>query len=91
MIRAWLIALIREAVRLELADVRRQELKAKQFKDGIYELDTAKHPIYPGSLGRSEPKPHPTPVAEPSFEQMQAQALQDMENYYAPSDKRSSR
>jgi hypothetical protein len=74
-LRAWLIDLVREAIR------------DQRIEDMLREEST--RPIYPGKLGpfkTSKPasKPETAPVYEPSFERMEAEAIQDQEKYYEP-------
>jgi hypothetical protein len=63
-IRAWLIDLVREAIRTEFPE------------RWLGPYGNARVPQRPAS------KPV-TPLTDPSFEQMQSQAIQEQEKYYA--------
>ncbi len=65
-LRAWLIDLVREAIRLERAAI--QPISGQN----AYVAQT------------KNPASNPVTVSEPSFEQMQATAIQEQEKHYAP-------
>lgn len=74
-LRAWLIGAMRDAIRLERA---------------MDEPAKTERAIYPGRLQPSPMmnvavKPATVPIPDPSFEQMQAEAIQAQEKYYEPS------
>ena len=75
-LRAWLIALVREAIRIERA--ANQPVVAGKipliFHEG--ELSTRY------DINKVASKP--VTVSEPSFEQMQTAAIQEQEKHYAP-------
>lgn len=73
--RAWLIDLVREAIRSEAVQ-----------PGNTYSLVSAPAPDNPAvSCPRLKPAPSEEPIRiEPSFEQMQAEALKAQEKYYEP-------
>jgi len=74
-LRAWLIDLVREAIRSEAVQ-----------PGNTYSLVSAPTPDNP-AVSRPRLKPAPSEESvhiEPSFEQMQADALKAQEKYYEP-------
>jgi hypothetical protein len=81
-LRAWLIDLVREAIRIEA--------KAKQFSDkygddslAIYRATADSYASRPDAAVMTNISANAT-TFEPSFEQMQAEALKAQEKYYGP-------
>jgi hypothetical protein len=74
-LRAWLIALVREAIRAE-------NLEEKHLQAEVSVAATL-------SVSKTEPlgsNPSFRAISEPSFEQMQAEAIKEQEKYYEPRD-----
>jgi len=88
-IRAWLIDLVREAIRREAIETAsRQNLEAIGIT--AWELNPTDATIKPRkqtstSLAKTASKPvTPTVASEPSFERSESEALQAQEKYYEP-------
>lgn len=82
-LRAWLIELVREAIRVEMTaqsyswfQVKKMELKTENGVDASY-------PPLPPLRAQGKVKPDPLPT-ELSFEQIQANAIAEQEKYYEP-------
>jgi len=69
--RAWLIELVREAIRMERATSQTY-------------TNVRMHKIEPFVTAKKEPSEAQPVSLEPSFEQMQAEALKAQEKYYEP-------
>jgi hypothetical protein len=78
-IRAWLIDLVREAIRTEFPERWLGLTEAKRTEVAYNPYGNARVVTLPQ---RPASKPV-TPLTEPSFEQMQLQAIQEQEKYYA--------
>lgn len=76
MIRAWLIALIREAVRMELARMELAPHQSAKPMFGDYEFERKQMAAPIDKVAHIE--------LEPSFEQMQEQSIADQRKYYEP-------
>lgn len=73
-LRAWLIALVREAVRLE------QVAWQHEFDRRIVEGESSGDPTPTiRTMSKSQ-----SIFSEPSFDQMQAEAIKEQEKYYEP-------
>lgn len=72
--RAWLIDLVREAIRTEFPAVRDSVERAVMVKGKVPAV------VY---IDPAKAKTESIPI-EPSFEQMQAEALKAQEKYYEP-------
>lgn len=70
-LRAWLIDLVREAIRIERA-------ASQPVRTGANVADAATSSL------KSQRQPTPLVHLEPSFEQMQADAIKAQEKYYEP-------
>ena len=89
-IRAWLIDLVREAIRIEYitqAGLRAHEAAGNR----AWTLNPVTSEIkpradYPGKF-KTPGDPY---TIEPSFEQMQAEAIREQEAFYAPKQPRSA-
>jgi hypothetical protein len=77
-LRAWLIDLVREAIHEQLM----QDFPTVRQSTEMASIVPGKIP----TIVYVDPKPasKPVTVSEPSFEQMQAAAIQEQEKYYAP-------
>lgn len=81
-LRAWLIGAMRDAIRLEyyaqdaLNKHHQPHANAQHSQSGHAASNAM--PLYPA------PKPVDAPIPDPSFEQMQAEAIQAQEKYYEP-------
>lgn len=72
-LRAWLIDLVREAIRVEFPVVRDSIERAVMVRGKVPTV------VY------IDPEPNPATIqVEPSFEQMQADALKAQEEFYEP-------
>jgi hypothetical protein len=81
-LRAWLIDLVREAIRIE----RTAELLNKHPTRFVGTMAPRMAPVpmsYSDALSQAAAAPQVIPF-EPSFEQLQSEALQAQEKYYEP-------
>lgn len=67
-LRAWLIELVREAIRIE-----NQSQNYVKYSNGNIAKRPALIPVVKVSI----------PITDPTFEQMQAQSIEQQEKYYA--------
>lgn len=83
-LRAWLIDLVRDAVRLESYQQRGNiGLHVEAVESPIWTAERIKQ-SEPALKAKAKPAPIRTPIPDPSFEQMQAEAIQAQEKYYEP-------
>lgn len=76
-LRAWLIDLVREAIRIEFA--------AHRFEQEKFAFDN--FPTYARRVPASKPvTATPIPTQEKSFEQFQDESIAEQATYYAPKE-----